>query len=81
MATQEENKKGFFKAMLEEGELVMEPYCECGELLDEEYNCESCHEHCLCLEVRCDSQPTLERVQQFIDHNERFGKFKAVLVG
>jgi hypothetical protein len=69
----------YFVASLDQGELIMEPYCRCGEALEEDYFCSTCKRQCQCVEVRCASQETLEFVQDFLKGNERFRNFRAVL--
>lgn len=64
-------------ATLEEGSLVMEPHCACGTRLLEEYFCESCNKQCLCTDIVCDNETTLEFVNNLIAANPKFRNFKA----
>lgn len=58
------NEKGdYFLAELEEGELVMKPYCRCGNPLAEEYYCEKCERQCRCTDVVCVDERTFRFVQ------------------
>jgi hypothetical protein len=60
----------------------MEPHCgACGGELNEEYFCEACKRQCLCLEIRCVNEETLQYVQDFMDKTGQFEKFRAVLAG
>lgn len=76
----ENQRVDYFSASLEEGSLVMEPHCSCGETLGEEYFCEACQRQCLCLEIRCDTEETLKHVQGFIQTHPTFKNFRAVLL-
>ena len=38
----QDEKADFFTAEMENGELVMKPFCKCGNILDETYFCEKC---------------------------------------
>jgi hypothetical protein len=70
----------YFMAHLEKGELVMEPHCACGEMLNEEYFCETCHRQCRCLEIRCENEETLRHVQDSIEKHPGFQRFRVVLM-
>ena len=76
----EEGRQDYFIAHLEEGELVMEPHCACGELLQEEYYCEACKRQCVCLEIRCENDETLQHVESTVMKHPSFHNFRAVLV-
>jgi hypothetical protein len=69
----------FYYAALEGGELVMEPHCACGNFLEEEYFCEQCKRQCVCKEIRCKNDATLEYVKGFLESNEKFKNFTVVL--
>jgi hypothetical protein len=69
----------FFSAHLVEGELIMEPHCACGEVLEEEYYCEKCKRQCRCLEIRCENEVTLRYVEGSIRSHPGFKNFRAVL--
>jgi hypothetical protein len=77
----EQEKKDYFLTTLEEGSLTMEPYCACGEYLNEDYFCESCQRQCTCIEFRCDSDEAQKEIQKLIENNPRFHNFTASLVG
>jgi len=69
----------FYYATLEGGELVMEPHCACGNVLEEGYFCEKCNRQCVCTEIKCKNDATLEYVKGFLKNNEKFKNFTAVL--
>jgi len=71
--------KDYFYATLEGTELILEPYCACGNPLEEEYFCEKCQKQCLCAEIRCENKATLDYVNQFVQSNKHFRNFNAVL--
>ena len=68
-----------FYAYLEDGELVMEPYCSCGNPLDEYYNCDKCKKHCRCNDILCEDQATLNLVEKYIRTSPRLRNFNAML--
>ena len=68
-----------FYAYLEDGELVMEPYCSCGNPLDENYNCDKCNTHCRCTDILCEDQATLNLVEKYIRTSPRLRNFNAML--
>lgn len=65
-------KADYFFAQLEKGELVMEPFCQCGNSLAEEYFCEKCQRQCRCTDVVCADEATF----RFIQDHPPFKKFK-----
>lgn len=79
MKETEEQKKDFFYATLEEGELIMEPHCACGNPLLEDFYCGKCQKQSLCTEIRCKDKAILDYVNRLIKGNERFHNFTAVL--
>jgi hypothetical protein len=70
---------GAFYAHLEDGQLVMEPYCSCGNPLDETYDCDKCNKHCQCTDILCDDQATLKLVEKYIRTSPKFRKLNAML--
>ena len=70
---------GAFYAYLEDGQLVMEPYCSCGNLLDEYYHCEKCKRYCRCTDILCENQATLNLVEKYIRTSPRLRNFNASL--
>lgn len=76
------SKKGtgdFFRAHIEDGEMIIEPYCACGNPLAEEYFCEKCRRQCSCTEIRCNSREILDYVDHLIHNNASFRNFRSVL--
>ncbi|UCE82531.1 MAG: hypothetical protein JSV47_12645 [Deltaproteobacteria bacterium] len=70
---------GAFYARLEDGQLVMEPYCSCGNPLDEDYNCDKCNKHCKCPDILCEDQATLNLVEKYMRTSPKFRNFNAML--
>ena len=68
-----------YYAYLEDGELVLEPYCSCGTQLDETYFCDECKRHCHPTDILCEDEGTLKMVDQYIRTSPKFRKFKAML--
>jgi hypothetical protein len=73
----ESGGRDYYLATLEEGALAMEPHCACGSHLLEKYHCERCNKQCLCTDVICDNETTLEFVNKLIVTNPKFRNFKA----
>jgi hypothetical protein len=71
----------YYKARLENGELVMVPHCGCGRILDEAYYCDRCSRHCRCYQILCEDAQTLERVRSFIRNSPRFSGYTAHFPG
>ncbi|MDD2605416.1 MAG: hypothetical protein RBR20_09645 [Desulfobacterales bacterium] len=69
----------FYRAHLENDQLAMEPFCACGNALNENYFCDRCQRKCRCDLVICQDQATLERVRQYIHKASQFSGFKARL--
>jgi hypothetical protein len=70
---------GAYYAYLEDGQLVMEPYCSCGNPLDETYLCDKCNKQCQCTDILCEDQATLNLVDKYIRTSPKFRNFKAML--
>jgi len=68
-----------YKAALENGALMMTPYCACGNMLNEDYFCETCNRRCHCFQIICDTSATLDLVQKYIRESPQFAGFAAVL--
>jgi hypothetical protein len=71
--------KDYYEASLQNGGLVMTPYCACGNALNEDYFCEKCNRYCRCHQIVCDSTATLELVQKYIRDSSQFSGFTATL--
>jgi hypothetical protein len=72
-------QRDHYKALLEDGSLVMKPYCACGNALDEDYFCEKCDRRCHCNDILCDTESTLELVKGYIQRSGHFAAFRAKL--
>ena len=71
----------YYEATLENGSLVMTPYCACGNSLDDDYICEKCRKECRCYLIVCQDEATLDRVRHYIRKSSQFSGFKAKLAG
>jgi hypothetical protein len=60
---QRAEKGDYFFAEMENGQLVMKPFCLCGNPLDEDYFCEKCRKQCLCTDVVCADESTFRFIQ------------------
>jgi hypothetical protein len=69
----------YFRAYRENGGLAMEPYCRCGEQLNEDYHCATCDRDCRCTTFVCDDEATLAAVKQFIEEQPSFKGFRTLL--
>jgi len=74
-----EGAADYYYAALEDGELVMEPHCACGNFLEEAYFCDTCNRRCVCTQIKCKDDATLQYVNGFLKNNEKFKIFTAVL--
>jgi hypothetical protein len=70
---------GAYYAYLEDGQLVMEPQCSCGNPLDESYFCDKCNKRCRCRDILCEDQATLNLVEKYIRTSPRLRNFNASL--
>ena len=75
----EHARRDYYTACLQNESLVMQPYCACGNSLDEDYFCEKCGKKCHCHLIICDSTVTLNLVQDYIRKSSQFAGFKARL--
>jgi len=73
--------RDYYEASLENGSLVMKPYCACGNALNEDYFCEKCHRKCHCNQIVCDNEATLKLVKRYIRKSSQFSAFKVKLAG
>jgi hypothetical protein len=73
--------RDYYAATLEDGELVMRPYCACGNRLNDDYFCEKCRRECHCHLILCQDEATLDMVRQYIRKSSQFSGFKARLTG
>ncbi|MEA3438004.1 MAG: hypothetical protein U9R43_16190 [Thermodesulfobacteriota bacterium] len=68
-----------YKATLENGLLVMKPFCSCGNSLDEDYFCDKCNKKCNCHQIVCDNEATLKLVKKYTRKSSQFSGFKIKL--
>ncbi|OQY03488.1 MAG: hypothetical protein B6I22_11545 [Desulfobacteraceae bacterium 4572_123] len=73
------NAPDYYEASLENGSLVMKPYCACGNSLDEDYFCEKCNRKCHCNLIICDNEETIELVKRYARKSSKFSGFKTKL--
>jgi hypothetical protein len=73
-------EKDYFFARWENDELSMEPYCQCGSILDEQYFCEQCKRQCQCTFIVCDGHETLAVVRKFLHGNPKFKNFETAVI-
>mgnify|MGYP003566098620 CR=1 FL=1 len=71
----------YYAATLENGSLVMEPRCACGNPLNDDYFCEKCNKKCHCRHIICDNETTLELVKTYIRKSPQFSAFSVKLAG
>ncbi len=62
-ASPDREKGDYFIAELEAGELVMKPFCRCGNPLAEDYFCEKCQRQCRCTDVICADETAFRFIQ------------------
>lgn len=70
----------YYLAHLENNELIMEPFCACGNALNEDYYCERCRRKCRCDHVLCQDKEALARIRSYIRQSGKFSGFSAALV-
>ncbi len=70
----------YLLASIEDGQLVLEPYCSCGSALDEDYHCAKCGKVCDCKFVACSGSQELGIVEKLISGNPGFRGFEASLL-
>jgi hypothetical protein len=68
-----------YKATLKNANLVMIPYCACGNVLNDDYFCEFCNRRCHCTHIICDNRATLDMVQKYIRESSQFDAFTTSL--
>jgi len=72
--------RDFFLAKWEEDQLTLEPFCSCGQTLDEDYFCPKCRRQCEISFFLCEDSATLSVVRRFIQGNPSFRNFEADLL-
>ena len=71
----------YMVASIEDGQLVLEPFCSCGTILDEHYHCPECSKVCDCKFVACSDPQAMAIVEKLIAGNPGFRDFEASLIG
>lgn len=77
----DEDSGDYFRACLEHGGLSLEPFCVCGEQLNEDYHCAACDRDCRCTVFVCDDEAAMDAVKKFIEEQPRFAGFRIALAG
>ena len=70
-------KRDYFIARSENGELIMEPHCYCGSVLEAEYYCNECNHKCSCTFIACADPEAFSLAEKLIHGTDDFGKFEA----
>lgn len=76
----DDGSRDFYEATLENGSLVMEPHCACGNALNDDYFCDKCNKKCHCRHIVCDNEVTLNLVEKYIRKSSQFSAFTVKLV-
>lgn len=74
------NQQDYLLAYREAGELVMEPYCHCGNALEEDFHCNRCARSCDCTFIACRGPDALSVVEKLIHSNPNFRNYQAALL-
>lgn len=73
-------RQDYLVARWDDDHLVMEPFCSCGESLDENYHCRQCERECDCTFIACEDPQALSIVEKLIQGNPSFKNYKASLL-
>jgi hypothetical protein len=73
--------RDYYETTLDNGSLMMKPYCACGNRLDDDYFCEKCQRECRCHLIICHDEETLALARHYIRKSSQFSGFKAKLAG
>ncbi|MCK8602241.1 hypothetical protein [Desulfoferrobacter suflitae] len=73
-------KQDYYVASWEDNQLVMEPFCHCGNSLDEDYFCRQCDRKCHCNFVVCADPQSLSVVEKLIHGNPKFRDYEVSLL-
>ena len=69
-------QQDYYIARWEDNELVMEPFCFCGNALDEDFFCKKCDRECDCTFVACCDPQSLSVAEKLINGSPSFRNFK-----
>ncbi len=75
-----QNETSYFLASWEDNQLVLEPYCFCGEMLEENFFCPRCRENRAIDVILCREFKIVGIVEKFIHGNPQFKDFRAYLL-
>ncbi len=73
-------QRDHFIVKWEDGQLVMEPHCFCGDELDEDFFCADCNRKCDCAFLACSDALSLSVAEKLIHGDPTFKNFKASLI-
>lgn len=73
-------RQDYMLAHWENNELVMEPSCSCGNVLEENYFCGKCNRECECTFIACSDPQALAVVEKLIAGNPNFKNYTAALL-
>jgi hypothetical protein len=71
----------YYFAGLENGLLTMQPFCACGNSLDDDYFCEKCRKTCRCRLIVCEDSEALAMAKRYVQKSSRFSGFRVKLAG
>jgi hypothetical protein len=74
-------RQDYYIATWENDELIMEPFCQCGSELEEDFFCKACNRDCDCSFVLCRDHQALTVVEKFIHGNPNFRNYQLSLMG
>lgn len=75
-----QRQQAYLIAKWEDGQLVMEPYCSCGGVLDEDYFCRDCERECDCTLIACEDAQALSVAEKLIQSNPSFKNYATTLI-
>lgn len=73
-------QQDYYVASWEDNQLVMEPFCYCGNSLDEDYFCKKCDRKCDCTFIACTDPQSLSVVEKLIHGNPSFRDCKVAFL-
>lgn len=74
------SQQDYYLAHWEDNQLVMEPFCHCGNALDEDYFCSECERECDCTFVACYDPQSLSVVEKMINGNPSFRNYQVSML-
>lgn len=74
------SQQDYYLASWEGNQLVMEPFCSCGNALDEDYFCKKCDRKCDCTFIACYDPQSLSVVGKMINGNPSFRDHKVSML-